>query len=144
LGVRIVASRTKLNSCVVIPRARRSLLSTYAVSKVARPPPASWNVNNDSFVASPDTASRNPPNQEPRRNSPSVIAESPTLSWSAIASPIQRSWTARNAVASRRPAWKSLKASFRACGRSKLPTWSARNGGDVRLIAFEPPGGRRV
>ena len=74
-----------------------------------------------------------------RRNSPSVAARRPMSSCSATTSRIASSSTARRRAASIRPAAKSWRACTSARGRSRLPTWSARNGGSVRgYIGVQP------
>jgi len=67
--------------------------------------------------------------QEVRRNSPSVADCRPMSSCVRTTSRIASSSTARSASAVIAPAARSWRAwsSFR--GRSRLPTWSARNGG---------------
>src|SRR3954454_22378721 len=71
--------------------------------------------------------------QVARRNSPSVAALSPTSSCSLTASRIASSSTARSSSASILSLAKSSRACRSAGGRSRLPTWSARKGGFVRL-----------
>src|SRR5919202_3401110 len=73
--------------------------------------------------------------QDARRNSPSVADWSPTSSCLATISRIASSSTPRSSAASIRPASKSARASSSRRGRSRLPTWSARNGGFVRRPA---------
>ena len=55
----------------------------------------------------------------------------PDLLLHATASRIASSSTARSAAASMRPAAKASRASSSRGGRSRLPTWSARNGGCI-------------
>ena len=69
---------------------------------------------------------------EVRRNSPSVAACSPIRSCIATASRIAASSAARSAPTSISPAACAARARSRAGGRSRLPTWSARNGGSAR------------
>ena len=69
-----------------------------------------------------------------RRNSPSVAACSPTRSCMATTSRIAASSAARSAATSISPAACAARAASRRAGRSRLPTWSARNGGSVRTI----------
>ncbi len=72
-----------------------------------------------------------------RRNSPSVTALRPTRSCMATAARMQSSSIARSSPSSCGPRWRSAvcapsrrsRASLSFCGRSRLPTWSARNGG---------------
>src|SRR5215211_1196438 len=73
--------------------------------------------------------------QDARRNSPSVADWRPTSSCLRTTSRIASFSISRSSVASIRPsAWSSR--AFRSCGgRSRLPTWSARNGGFVRAPA---------
>src|SRR5262249_58539194 len=66
-----------------------------------------------------------------RRNSPSVTAGMPIDSCSAITSLMQRSCTAFSAAASISPLRCLARASCSSRGRSRLPTWSARNGGFI-------------
>src|SRR6478735_1485165 len=67
-----------------------------------------------------------------RRNSPSVAVRTPASRWRATASRIAVSSASRNPASSRSPARCRARASSSAGGRSRLPTWSARNGGSVR------------
>src|SRR5882724_332411 len=69
-----------------------------------------------------------------RRNSPSVMPCSPTSSCFLMTRSISRSSTVLRSVAVISPFWRFSRASFRELGRSRLPTWSARNGGLVRFI----------
>src|SRR5713226_7440427 len=79
-----------------------------------------------------------------RRNSPSVTARSPTRSCIAITSRMHASSTARNSASLWGPRfWSAVcgpssrsRASLSFCGRSRLPTWSARNGGRERATGF--------
>ena len=74
-----------------------------------------------------------------RRNSPSVAVRRPMSSCRATTSRIASSSTARRRAASIRPAAKSWRACTSERGRSRLPTWSARNGGSVRgSIGVQP------
>ena len=52
---------------------------------------------------------------------------------------ISRSSIARSAASVSSPVTRLARASFSARGRSKLPTWSARNGGVVRWVMAIPP-----
>src|SRR5919197_2775904 len=70
--------------------------------------------------------------QEVRRNSPSVAERSPTSRCILTTSRIAASSTARSASSSMRPAACSSRAWSSSGGRSRLPTWSARNGGVLR------------
>src|ERR671915_327299 len=67
--------------------------------------------------------------QEARRNSPSVADWSPTFLCIRTTSRIASSSTARSRSAETCPAAKPSRASRSSGGRSRLPTWSARNGG---------------
>src|SRR5256884_8588639 len=67
-----------------------------------------------------------------RRNSPSVTACRPTSSCSLTASLMHSSSTARSAARSISPSLCLARAAWSACGRSRLPTWSARNGGFMK------------
>ena len=77
-----------------------------------------------------------------RRNSPSVTACRPMRSCVAMHSRMQRSSTARSSALSCGPRWlcgvcgprKRSRACLSAGGRSRLPTWSARNGGRGRAL----------
>src|SRR5664280_464435 len=71
---------------------------------------------------------------EVRRNSPSVADCRPMSSCSATTSAIATSSTSRSSSASIRCSANAARACINAGGRSKLPTWSARNGGLVRLV----------
>ena len=67
-----------------------------------------------------------------RRNSPSVAERSPAASCIATASRIASSSARVSWSAVMVPAAWSARARSSAGGRSRLPTWSARNGGVVR------------
>src|SRR2546429_1489470 len=64
-----------------------------------------------------------------RRNSPSVIACRPRLSCILTTSRMSRSWIAFSSAPESSPRRFLARASCRSWGRSRLPTWSARNGG---------------
>src|ERR671924_337372 len=68
---------------------------------------------------------------DPRRNSPSVADCNPTSSCFRTISRMASSSRARSSSASMRPAAASSRACRSCEGRSRLPTWSARNGGIV-------------
>src|SRR3954465_13819013 len=72
--------------------------------------------------------------QKSRRNSPSVTAGMPTDSCSATTSRMQRSCTAFRASCVISPFFALARASWSSCGRSRLPTWSARNGGFMAAL----------
>src|SRR5918992_1785323 len=67
--------------------------------------------------------------QDARRNSPSVADWSPTSLCIRTTSLIASSSTARSRSAESCPVAKPSRASRSSGGRSRLPTWSARNGG---------------
>src|SRR5690242_5915669 len=67
-----------------------------------------------------------------RRNSPSVADFSPTSRCIATTSRIASSSAAFRPSSSRSPLACCARASSSFCGRSRLPTWSARNGGVSR------------
>ena len=67
--------------------------------------------------------------QEARRNSPSVAVRSPTSACIRTTSAIASSSIPRSSASSISPAACRARASSRFFGRSRLPTWSARNGG---------------
>src|SRR3954470_22201525 len=67
--------------------------------------------------------------QDARRNSPSVAVRRPTSACIRTTSAIASSSMPRNSASSISPAACRLRASSRVFGRSRLPTWSARNGG---------------
>src|SRR5215216_785933 len=77
--------------------------------------------------------------QEARRNSPSVAVRSPTSSCIFTTSRIASSSTARSSSSSSRPSACAARASSSRCGRSRLPTWSARNGGVSLMLNRSPP-----
>src|SRR5438874_10066627 len=77
--------------------------------------------------------------QEARRYSPSVIDLRPTASCFLISTSISRSSTALSAAASISPRSRLARASLSAGERSRLPTWSARNGGFDRSIDESAP-----
>ena len=64
-----------------------------------------------------------------RRNSPSVIPDRPTASCFATTSRMQRSSISRSASRPISPFFAAARAFRSSGGRSRLPTWSARNGG---------------
>src|SRR3954449_12014049 len=67
-----------------------------------------------------------------RRNSPSVAVRSPTSSCIRTTSRMAASSASSSPASSSRPAACASRASSSSGGRSRLPTWSARNGGLVR------------
>ena len=67
--------------------------------------------------------------QDCRRISPSVASRRPTSSCIRTAARIASSSTARSSAAVIVPAAKRSRAVLTSGGRSRLPTWSARNGG---------------
>src|SRR3989441_763205 len=75
--------------------------------------------------------------QKARRNSPSVTARSPAASCIFTASRIERSSIWRSCAALIVPFAALSRASTSSFGRSRLPTWSARNGGFL-VIAGVP------
>ena len=85
-------------------------------------------------AAMPGSAETKSVCQDLRRFSPSVIDLSPTASCFLISASISRSSTAFNCSAVISPAARLARASFSAAERSRLPTWSARNGGLVRCM----------
>ena len=78
--------------------------------------------------------------QEARRNSPSVADRRPTSSCIRTASAMASSSTARSSAAVIRPAGEVVAGPSSRGGRSRLPTWSARNGGlvlrDIANLSF--------
>src|SRR5580765_1812448 len=72
---------------------------------------------------------------EARRNSPSVADSSPMSSCILTTSLMASSSIDRNCSAVMRPAWKSARARRTEAGRSRLPTWSAWNGGTARTVS---------
>ena len=77
--------------------------------------------------------------QEARRNSPSVTDCSPASSCMRTTSRIASSSACARPASSSRPAACASRASSSSGGRSRLPTWSARNGGRVRSDMHSPP-----
>src|SRR5438105_9267244 len=71
-----------------------------------------------------------------RRNSPSVIACRPRLSCILTTSRMSRSWMAFSSAPESSPRRFLARASCRSWGRSRLPTWSARNGGFMDTSGF--------
>src|SRR6185369_6699522 len=69
-----------------------------------------------------------------RRNSPSVASFNPTSSCFLTIFSISRSSTALSAAASISFRARLARASLSGAVRSKLPTWSARNGGVFRCV----------
>src|ERR1700694_4127981 len=67
-----------------------------------------------------------------RRNSPSVTACRPTSSWSLTTSRMCLSSTPRSSSAEISPFFLFARISCNSRGRSRLPTWSARNGGFMK------------
>src|ERR1700729_1208126 len=76
--------------------------------------------------------------QEARRNSPSVALCRPTSCCIWTTPRIASSSIARSCSAEIWPPANWSRASSSFCGRSRLPTWSARNGGVVRRPAVAP------
>src|SRR6267378_4072620 len=71
--------------------------------------------------------------QKSRRYSPSVTTRRPSASCFATAARMYRPSTSLSSAAVRAPAFALLRASRSSGGRSRLPTWSARNGGVVTI-----------
>src|ERR1700719_2350230 len=67
--------------------------------------------------------------QEPRRNSPSVMPCRPASSCIRTAPEMHASSMARSSAADIAPSLNRSRARRSSGGRSKLPTWSARDGG---------------
>ena len=84
-------------------------------------------------TATPSSCSRKSRWNQARRNSPSVTLRMPSASTSRTAAAMASSSTARSWAAVIVPAARAARASCTAGGRSRLPTWSARNGGSMRL-----------
>src|SRR3954463_8008714 len=82
--------------------------------------------------------------QEARRNSPSVAVRSPMSPCMRTTSAIASSSIPRSSAASISPAAYRARASSRFSGRSRLPTWSARNGGPETSVMPPDHGARRV
>src|SRR3954452_12341853 len=82
--------------------------------------------------------------QEARRNSPSVAVRSPMSPCMRTTSAIASSSIPRSSAASISPAAYRARASSRFSGRSRLPTWSARNGGPTASVMPPDHGARRV
>src|SRR3989449_128803 len=75
--------------------------------------------------------------QKSRRYSPSVTARRPRDSCFATAARMHRSSTSLSCAAVRAPAFAFARASRSSGGRSRLPTWSARNGGFVTMATSQ-------
>ena len=82
-----------------------------------------------STTSTPSSRSKKSKCHQPRRNSPSVTACRPTSSCLRMTSRIASSSICVSPAASSRPSARAVRASCTACGRRKLPTMSARNGG---------------
>src|SRR5688572_26840055 len=67
-----------------------------------------------------------------RRNSPSVIEGRPIDSCSFTTSRMSWSWIFFSSASESSPLRFLARASCKSWGRSRLPTWSARNGGFIR------------
>src|SRR5688572_8861492 len=79
-----------------------------------------------------------------RRNSPSVIACRPIDSCSFTTSRMSWSWTFFSSASESSPLRFLARASCRSCGRNRLPTWSARNGGFIGNPLKRKPGSSRL
>ena len=79
------------------------------------------------LIVNPSTASTNPVLKSRRRNSPSVSTSIPVPAWRATACPMAASSAARSCASSISPASRRRRAASSGSGRSRLPTWSARN-----------------
>src|SRR3954453_14320597 len=82
--------------------------------------------------------------QEARRNSPSVAVRSPMSPCMRTTSAIASSSIPRSSAESISPAAYRARASSRFAGRSRLPAWSARNGGPDASVMPPDHGARRV
>src|SRR4051794_29928775 len=82
--------------------------------------------------------------QEARRNSPSVAVRSPMSPCMRTTSAIASSSIPRSSAASISPAAYRARASSRFSGRSRLPTWSARNGGPEASVMPPDHGAPRL
>src|SRR5215212_7566619 len=71
---------------------------------------------------------------EPRRNSPSVTPFSPNSACICTARRMQSSSTSRKVPGVIQPSSHSLRAANRGGGRNRLPTCSARKGGEFGLF----------
>src|SRR5689334_15384426 len=134
-GVRCVCSLRNLKCSSIgwpekpsFPLTRTPSLRVVTAAK-AMPESMKWR----STPSSPQRKSRC---HQERRNSPSVIDCRPTSSCFWTIAPISRSSTSLSSVLVISPLARRSRAFFNAAGRSRLPTWSARNGGAVRCIPF--------
>ncbi len=88
----------------------------------------------------PTRCSRKPSPQVERRNSPSLSTLMPVSFCSFSTSRMARSSSAFSSSRDLPPASWAKRASNRYCGRSRLPTWSARKGVVTDLFPdLEPP-----
>src|SRR5437763_3974478 len=113
-----------------------------AFGLVSRP----WNCSPCSGTkpSTPSRCSRKSKCHQARRYSPSVASLSPMSSCLRMMFSISRSSIARKSPAEISPRSRLARASLSAAERSRLPTWSARNGGLVRgvtcLLPLSRPG----
>src|SRR4051794_41660978 len=82
--------------------------------------------------------------QEARRTSPAGAVRSPTSPCMRTTSAIASSSIPRSSAASISPAAYRARASSRFSGRSRLPTWSARNGGPEASVMPPDHGAPRL
>src|SRR5450759_519615 len=138
LGVCLVCAATNLKCSIIGWPEKPILLVTLTPSlrvvTAAKATPVSM-----TCFSTPSRPQRKSRCHQERRNSPSVIDCKPTSSWRLMTRSISRSSTAFSAAASISPLARCSRPFFKAAGRNRLPTWSARNGGLVRILMTLPP-----
>src|SRR5665213_3364666 len=138
LGVCLVCAATNLKCSIIgwpeYPTLPVTLSPSLRVVTAANAMP--WSITCFSMPSRPQRKSRC---HQERRNSPSVTDCRPTSSCFLMTRSISRSSISLSAPALISPLMRCSRAFFSAAGRNRLPTWSARNGGLVRmLIALSP------
>ena len=137
-GVRLVCAATNLK-CSTIgcgPGHAELAGDLHAFVARRRPRRSAMPVSMTCFSA-PSRPQRKSRCHHERRNSPSVMACRPTSSCFLMTRSISRSSISFSASAVISPLARLARASWMRFGRSRLPTWSARNGGLV--VSFSCP-----
>src|SRR6266850_8076839 len=139
LGMRVATDFRYWKCSTMIGREQAILPVTLAIGGTS----SALNVSPTGRVSSmPSSCFRKSRCQKSRRNSPSVTACRPMASCFLTACAIERSSTAFSPASGSLPEFAAARASCSSFGRSKLPTWSAWNGGrEVLVVTMGPPRG---
>src|SRR5579859_4472257 len=141
-GVPCATDFTNLKWSTKIPRGRPSLPTIFSASgDTSVSPSLVWNriLIEDGTRVTFANEVRKSMCHSLRRNSPSVASLRPTSSCSFTTSRMLSSSTFVSSARDRAFFWNASRASRSFFGRSRLPTWSARNGGFVRSVMASLP-----